>query len=58
MLCDNTFLLEQLGFGHTSFGQPSAYTVGVVTNYFANSAVGVVFNVCLLCVLIDRFHGF
>ena len=42
MLGDNAFLLEQLGFGHSTLAQTSACTIGVVANYFANSEVGVV----------------
>lgn len=36
---DDAFLVEQLGFGHTSFAQGSSCTLGVVVNYFANSTV-------------------
>jgi len=38
---ENAFLLEQLGFGHTSTNQMSSCTWGVVYSYFANSTVGV-----------------
>jgi len=41
MLGDNAFLLEQLGFGHTTVAQVSACTMGVVANYFIKSEVGV-----------------
>ena len=41
MLGDNAFLLEQLGFGHSTLAQTSACTIGVVANYFGNSEVGV-----------------
>ena len=41
MLGDNAFLLEQLGFGHTTLVQVSTCTMGVVANYFVNSEVGV-----------------
>ena len=58
MLGDNAFLLEQLGFGHTTLAQPSACTLGAMVSYFANSTVRVVFGVCLLCVRINRFHDF
>ena len=57
MLGDNAFLLEQLGFGHTSLAQPSDCTLSVVTNYFANSTVGVVLDACLLCSC-RSFHCF
>ena len=41
LLGDDSFLVEQLGFGHTSLAQVSSCTVGVVANYFENSTVGV-----------------
>lgn len=39
LLGDNTFLLEQLGFGHTSIAQFSSCTLGIMINYFVNSTV-------------------
>ena len=48
MLGDDAFLLEQLGFGHSTFAQTSACTIGVVTNYFENSKVGAVPRYALL----------
>lgn len=47
MFGDNAFLLEQLGFGHSTLAQVSACTVGVVNNYFAKSEVSVVSS--LMC---------
>lgn len=44
MFGDDAFLLEQLGFGHSTVAQTSACTVGVVANYIANSKVGVVYQ--------------
>jgi hypothetical protein len=38
----NAFLVEQLGFGHTSLAQVSSCTLGVMLNYVANFTVGVV----------------
>ena len=39
LLGDNAFLIEQLGFGHTSTSQPSSCTTGIMANYFINSVV-------------------
>ncbi|KAF9785048.1 hypothetical protein BJ322DRAFT_1108516 [Thelephora terrestris] len=39
LLGDNAFLLEQLGFGHTSIAQFSSCTLGVMINFFANSTL-------------------
>jgi hypothetical protein len=41
-LGDNAFLVEQLGFGHSSLAQTSSCTLNIVSNYFVNSTVGVV----------------
>ncbi|KAF9793491.1 Alpha/Beta hydrolase protein [Thelephora terrestris] len=39
MLGNNAFLLEQLGFGHTSIAQVSSCTLGVAANYIVNSTL-------------------
>ncbi|KAF9644641.1 hypothetical protein BDM02DRAFT_3121546, partial [Thelephora ganbajun] len=39
ILGDNAFLLEQLGFGHTSIAQVSSCTLSVMTNYFKDSTL-------------------
>ncbi|KAF9793484.1 hypothetical protein BJ322DRAFT_132608 [Thelephora terrestris] len=39
ILGDDTFLLQQLGFGHTSLAQVSSCTLGIVGNYVANSTL-------------------
>ena len=39
LLRKNSFLLEQLGFGHSSLAQISTCTWGVIGNYVANSTV-------------------
>lgn len=39
LLGDNGFLVEQLGFGHTSLAQSSSCTLGVMLRYFANSTL-------------------
>ncbi|KAF9644793.1 alpha/beta-hydrolase [Thelephora ganbajun] len=39
LLGDNAFLVEQLGFGHTSLAQASSCTLGIIRNYFANSVL-------------------
>ena len=39
LLGDSAFLIEQLGFGHTSIFQPSSCTIGIMANYFINSVV-------------------
>ena len=40
LLGDNAFLIENLGFGHTSLlGQRSSCTIGIMANYFINSVV-------------------
>jgi hypothetical protein len=44
LLGDNAFLVEQLGFGHSSLAQVSSCTVGVVAAYIENSTVGVVYD--------------
>jgi hypothetical protein len=41
MLGNNAFLIEQLGFGHTSLGQVSTCTLNIVADYITNSTVGV-----------------
>ena len=43
MLGGNAYLLEQVGFGHTSLAQASTCTTGVVLNYLSSSTVGVIF---------------
>ena len=39
LLGDNAFLVEQLGYGHTSLAQTSSCTLGIMVNYVANSTV-------------------
>jgi len=39
LLGDNAFLVEQLGFGHTSLAQSSACTFGIMAGYFVNSTL-------------------
>ena len=53
LLGDNGFLLEHLGFGHTSIAQFSSCTLGIMNNYFANSTVVVPLCFCRPYVLID-----
>jgi len=38
---DNAFLIEQLGFGHSSLAQVSSCTLGVISSYIANAVVRV-----------------
>ena len=36
---DNAFLIEQLGFGHSSLAQVSSCTMGVISSFIANATV-------------------
>ncbi|KAF9644794.1 alpha/beta-hydrolase, partial [Thelephora ganbajun] len=39
LLGNNAFLVEQLGFGHTSLAQASSCTLDIIRDYFANSVL-------------------
>ena len=60
MFGDNAFLVEQLGFGHTSIAQSSSCTIGVMINYLVNTTVRVSFLLYAYYTFYDadRFPGF
>ena len=60
MFGDNAFLVEQLGFGHTSIAQSSSCTISVMINYLANTTVRVSFLLYVYHAFYDadRFPGF
>ena len=60
MFGDNAFLVEQLGFGHTSIAQSSSCTIDVMINYLVNTTVRVSFLLRAYYAFYDanRFPGF
>ena len=58
LLGDNAFLVEQLGFGHTSLAQSSSCTSSIMANYLLNSTVGIAAALHWSYVCSERFFSF
>ena len=60
MFGNNAFLVEQLGFGHTSIAQSSSCTIDVMINYLVNATVRVSFLLSAYYAFYDAnwFPGF